>query len=150
NPSNNLRSILNVTGTINGTSSVTVEDGASLSGTGSINTTSLSGLIVFKNGGRLAAGDAYTGTVGTLTLGGHLSFEAGAEWELQFIGTTVNSVNLIGTIDSLDNVSLVAGETFNPVNDIPYWLLLNDGVDSITGGFANLSTDPNPALGDYE
>jgi|GEM_PF-5870326 len=138
-------STLNVTGSITGTSNVHVDkEGARLSGTGII-TTAITGKVLIDSGGILAPGDVLLNGTGNLTIVSDLEFNAGALWELNVDGDFSSSLTLQGDFESsLSNITLTAGATMNPLMDNAYWLLNNDGTDSLTGMFANLINGPLP------
>ncbi|MDB6155103.1 MAG: hypothetical protein JWL90_3556 [Chthoniobacteraceae bacterium] len=108
-----------------------------LGGTGSISTV---------GGVRIGARGTLTGgtleTAGTLSLTGDLNFTAGGKLFVNFnaLGGS-DRINLTGAVDLTDAVldgDWVAGGLTGANH--PYWLLINDGADSIGGTFANLSS----------
>nr|WP_245323354.1 autotransporter domain-containing protein [Bradyrhizobium stylosanthis] len=85
--------VLDVEGSLNGTSSATVQSGAVLMGTGSI----VSPIVSVDSGGTLAPGNGSAGTV--LTLDGSLAFASGAFYLVQVNPSVAASTTVTGTAD---------------------------------------------------
>ncbi len=88
-------------------------------------------------------------TVGHLTITGDLSFSAGGTLFANFDGAGgVDQLSVNGTVDISD--AFLAGDWLagGPTGvDSRYWLILNDGGDSIVGTFANtIDTSSSAAL----
>ncbi|WP_035964216.1 autotransporter outer membrane beta-barrel domain-containing protein [Bradyrhizobium sp. YR681] len=85
--------VLDVEGSLNGTSSVTVQSGAVLMGAGSI----VSPIVSVDSGGTLAPGNGSAGTV--LTIDGSLAFASGAFYLVQVSPSAAASTMVTGTAD---------------------------------------------------
>ncbi len=88
-------------------------------------------------------------TVGHLTITGNLGFSAGGRLLANFGGSSgVDRLSVNGTVDisgAILSGDWLAGGPTGP--DSRYWLILNDGNDSIVGGFANVvETSPSAVL----
>ena len=117
-----------VTGSISG-SAVTVEDGGILVGAGMI------GLLVAESGGSVAPG-ASPGTLST----GSVTFESGSQLQIELGGTGSNAYDLLNVTGSVTlagdaQISLFGG--FTPQIGDTFFVIVNDGSDSVLGSFAN-------------
>jgi len=135
---------LEVNGSL-GSGTVTVQTGASLGGTGSI-----AGAVNVQAGGFLAPGNS-PGILqtGNLTVSGMFDAEiAGAARGV--LG--YDSVGVTGSVtlgaDSELAVTLLNG--FRPARDSLYFLIVNDGSDSVVGTFKGLADGSTFRLGDWE
>ncbi|MES2570909.1 MAG: PEP-CTERM sorting domain-containing protein, partial [Verrucomicrobiota bacterium] len=119
----------NATGILGGTGTITTVGGVQIGTLGTL------------TGGTLA-------NVGTLSLTGDLNFSQGGTLFANF-NTTGGSdrISLTGAVNLTDAIlggEWLSGGLTGSTN--PYWLLVNDGDDEITGTFSNLSlTSPNAA-----
>ena len=134
---------MQVTGNL-GTGTVTVNNGASLSGTGTV------GGVAVQRGGILTGG--VDGGVGKLTVNGNLTFSAGGilNWKLAnasgLAGTGFDSFDVRGTLDlrglttgstlQFNILNAVGGTTGFYTNETSQWL-----VASTTNSIAGFSTD---------
>ncbi len=106
-----------------------------LGGSGTIE--SLLGGVRIGTHGTLTGGTL--NSTGTLEIAGNLEFSSGGSFFANIeAGGTSDTIQLTGTLD-ISGAVLGGTVTGGPVAfDNRYWLIINDGVDAITGGFANL------------
>ncbi|NWC92605.1 MULTISPECIES: autotransporter domain-containing protein [unclassified Pseudomonas] len=129
---------LEVDGKLGG--SLTVENGATLAGTGTVGTTTLA------SGAILAPGNSAT-PVGTLNVNGNLTFAPGSTYQVQIPpgSTTSSLVNVTGTANLAGSVVHI-GENGNYAGSSTYTILtadqLNGTFDSVSSNLAFLT----PAL----
>ncbi|WP_417813455.1 autotransporter domain-containing protein [Thalassospira alkalitolerans] len=124
---------LSVNGSI--TSAVTVEDGATLGGTGTVGQTTIS------SGGTHAPGNS----IGTQTIIGNYTLGNGSVLEIE-VDSAGNSDKVIvnGTVDitgSTLNVKGVADNNFSGDATYSYIIIENDGADAVIGDFATIDND---------
>ncbi len=134
---------LDVVGSITNSSAVLVLADGRLSGTGSINSP------VNVQGGTLAPGYSTAFGLGSLTLAGPLNFAS--TWEVNLDGPDAGLLVLNGALNAnLSDITLAPGDLFNPIANIPYWLLDNRGGTALVPGdqFANMIAT-SPAAGLY-
>jgi len=124
---------LMVNGVLPANSFVAVNSSATLSGSGSIGSA-----VTINNNGTLSPGNG----IGTLNAGG-LTFSSGSSLSLDITGTTpatgYDQVNVTGGV-SLNGGSIsinLGGFVPNQNTDI-FYVILNDGVDPVSGTFAGL------------
>ncbi|OEY70104.1 hypothetical protein BI198_11400 [Rheinheimera salexigens] len=130
---------LNITGALNGTTGATIGSGGVLEGTGSIFATSSTNTLTVQSGGTLSPGGSGSGIV---TINGNLTIASGGVLTAQIAGTVLgsgyDSVTVNGAID-VSSASLNVSHSYTPGLGDSYRLLVNDGIDSITGSFTGLS-----------
>jgi fibronectin-binding autotransporter adhesin len=120
---------LELTGIIQNSPVIVLPNGR-FSGTGTVNS-SLS-----IQGGTLAPGSQALFGLGTLTLNGNLSFAS--TWEVSIDGPDASLLQHNGTfLGSLDDITLAAGTTFNPVLDLPVQIYA--GTSTPSGLFDNFT-----------
>lgn len=141
---------LAVNGTLHGTP-VFVNSGGTLSGSGSISLERTGSLqadaaVLLAAGGTINPGNS-PGTLSTgslFTTGGTVNFELGGNTPGTYDALNVTgSLNLTGT--TIANFSLFGGYVNTPT-DI-FYLLVNDGSDSILGGFSGLPEGTTVTIG---
>ncbi|AMW83886.1 autotransporter [Pseudomonas yamanorum] len=126
---------LEVDGKLGGT--LTVDSGATLSGIGTVGTTTLA------NGAILAPGNSAT-PVGTLNVNGNLTFAPGSTYQVQIPpgSTTSSLVNVSGTANLAGSV-VHLGENGNYAGSSTYTILtanqLNGSFDSVSSNLAFLT-----------
>lgn len=139
------------TDSVTNTGTITMANGAAINGVITSNsggvvrgpvggTGTYTGNQTFNSGSTLAAGG--TTAAGRLVLNGNLAMTAGSTFHQSLNGSTVTTgfdrVEVFGTID-LGGATLAGDVTgFNPSSTDLYFILLNDGDDSVTGTFAGL------------
>ncbi len=128
---------LNVHGSLASGSTVTVQNTATLGGSGTV-----AGAVNVQSGGKVAPGTS-PGILNT----GSISFSSGSTFQVEIGGTTAGNaitnhdqLNVTGTV-SLGNATLttLAFNSFVPVVGNKFTILVNDGSDLITGTFKGLA-----------
>ncbi|TVS20446.1 MAG: hypothetical protein EA424_03935, partial [Planctomycetaceae bacterium] len=123
--------ILLVNGSTAAGSSVSIEDGASLGGTGSVG-----GTVTAEDGGTVAPGSS-TGILAT----GSVAFESGSIFAVDIngtgVGTDYDQLDVTGTVD-LDDANLDVTLGFTPEPGHSFTIINNDGADPVGGAFAGL------------
>ena len=120
---------------------VVVDQNGRLSGGGTINGP------LQVNGGTLAPGDASLLGLGTLTVNGDLSFAS--TWEVSFQGTDASLLLHNGDfLGDIDGVTLAPGQTFEPVNLVPYQIYQGSGQTGVSGLFDNFTPGGVSGFGD--
>lgn len=129
---------------VNGTlrhGAVTVANGATLGGSGTI-----TGALHVANGGRLTPGNS-PGVLHT----GNLSLATGSIFSAEITGPNTNpgvdydQLNVTGSVSLDGDLALSLNNGLVTVGSL-YFLIVNDGMDAISGAFANInggSTDPD-------
>jgi fibronectin-binding autotransporter adhesin len=121
---------LSVNGSI--VSSVTVEDGGTLSGTGSV------GSVTVEHGGTYAPGNS----IGTQTVNGDLTLSTGSALETEVDATGgADRLVVTGTVDLTGAVLkvLAAGGAYAPSTE--YLIIDNAGASAVVGAFAGVSAN---------
>ncbi|MGO4741761.1 autotransporter-associated beta strand repeat-containing protein [Bosea sp. 2KB_26] len=114
---------LSVNGVLSASSQVTVNPGGTLGGNGTVTTTQI-------NGGTLSPGNS----VGTIAIGGNLSFTAGSTYRAEIQGATADRADVAGTASLAGTLQLVGlGGSYRFSS--PYTLL------SATGGLGGTRFD---------
>jgi outer membrane autotransporter protein len=124
---------LTVNGSIALSSGVAVNSGGTLAGTGTVSST------VVNSGGTLAPGN---GNVGTLTVHGNLTFNAGSIFLVDVTPATASKVNVTGTASLNGTVEAV----FAPGSYLTNAYTILTATGGRTGTFANLVTVNLPAF----
>ncbi len=124
---------LSVNGSI--TSAVTVQNGATLGGTGTVGQTTIS------SGGTHAPGNS----IGTQTINGNYTLGNGSVLEIE-VDSAGNSDKVIvnGTVDITGatlNIKGVVDNDFSGEASYSYIIIENDGADAVTGDFATIDND---------
>ena len=113
-----------------GSGVVTVASGGTLSGTGAV-----AAPVTVASGGTIAPG----ASPGILTVNGDVVFQAGSKFAAELNGTTPGALcdQLVvnGAID-LGSADLLLGLGYAPTYSDFFYLILNDGADSVTGSFS--------------
>ncbi|WP_290622132.1 Ig-like domain-containing protein, partial [Arsukibacterium sp. UBA3189] len=129
---------LNLTGALSGTTGATIGSGGTLEGSGSLFATSSANTLTVQSGGILSPGISGPGTI---TINGNLTIAAGGALTTQITGTVLgsgyDSVAVNGTVD-VSAATLNVSHSYTAGLGDSYRLLVNDGVDSITGSFSGL------------
>jgi fibronectin-binding autotransporter adhesin len=107
---------LSINGVNSGTGAVTVANGASLVGTGT-----LAGAVTVQNGGTLATGNS----IGTLTVGG-ANFAAGSLFSLEGNGAFFDSLVVTGNV-SISEGALISFDFLGPLTETSYTLITAAG-----------------------
>ena len=134
-----------VTGALGATSSLNVNTGATLGGTGSIFAANSTNSTQLNNGSTLAPGVVgINDGAGALTINGNLGFVSSSTLSANINGTTAGTghdqVVVKGTVNLTDsNLTLTRLGTYTPVAGSTYVLIDNDGSDAVTGTFASFS-----------
>ncbi|MFZ4598585.1 MAG: beta strand repeat-containing protein [Terrimicrobiaceae bacterium] len=138
--------IVSSSGAINASSAINVASGASLrynsstaAGSVSVNGTlggnGTVGAVTISSGGSLAAGNNGLGIINT----GNLTVSSGGGLVSEINGVTVGTgydqVNVTGSVNLSGNLTLSVG--FIPTYGNLFFLINNDGLDAVTGTFAN-------------
>lgn len=119
--------LLQVDGQLTRTATVTVFDGATLSGAGTIGSTSPTALTV-------RGGGTFAGTTSeSLVITGTLTMESLSKFEFTLNNTITDHIHATGTVTLQSNVSLQLAFDGLPVLDTPIYLLTSDV--GITGSF---------------
>ncbi|WP_193747550.1 Ig-like domain-containing protein [Cellvibrio sp. OA-2007] len=122
-----------VNGAIATSSGVTVASAATLGGTGTLPN------VAVANGGNLSPGDA---GVGILSIANGLTINSGGNLLLDIAGTTAGTqydqLNVTGTV-SLAGASIAVTHSYVAANGDTYEVIVNDGVDAITGTFTGIA-----------
>lgn len=114
-----------VNGSIAASSGVTVAAGATLGGTGIVPTTVVSGTLSPGN------------SVGTLTVQGGVTFNAGSTYRVEIVGVTSDLLTVSGSASLAGTIQLVAGGGFYSFNTA-YTVL---SAASVNGSFGTVSTE---------
>jgi len=128
-----------VTGSLNGTSSLTVASGATLSGTGSIFSAGSTSTVAVGSGATLSPG---LDGIGALGIRGNLSMSSGSTLRAEINGATAGSGYgqvLVNGAVTLNSAILTVNHDYTPGNGDTYTLLVNDAADAITGTFSGLA-----------
>ncbi|WP_232279989.1 Ig-like domain-containing protein [Shewanella denitrificans] len=129
---------LSLTGALSGTTGATIGSGGTLEGTGSLFATSSTNTLTVQSGGILSPGISGPGTI---TINGNLTIASGGALTAQITGTVLgsgyDSVAVNGTVD-VSSATLNVNHSYTAGLGDSYRLLVNDGVDSITGNFSGL------------
>ncbi|HWS26890.1 MAG TPA: autotransporter-associated beta strand repeat-containing protein, partial [Xanthomonadales bacterium] len=124
---------LRVNGNLLGTGAVSVANGATLAGSGT-----LSGATSVASGGILAPGQAAPGRLFTA----NVALVAGATFAAEITGATVatqyDQLDVTGTIN-LGGATLALSGAFVPTSGQSFVLIDNDASDAVTGTFAGLA-----------
>lgn len=116
------------------TSDVTVANGATIGGKGTIGS---GNTLTVQSGGNVAPGTS----PGILTTG-NVSFESGSVFNIELNGTTVGTqydqLNVLGTVAIGSNVELAATLNFTPSPGASFVIINNDGSDAVSGTFQGL------------
>jgi fibronectin-binding autotransporter adhesin len=130
---------LRITGSTSASSAVTVANGATLAGTGSV-----SGPIVVAGGGTITTGNS----PGVLTTGA-VTIPAGSSVPLKLNGTAPGTqydrLNVLGTVTLGGTLTVSLG--FTPTIGQSFVILDNDGVDAVDAAFAGLPQDGTLLVG---
>lgn len=121
---------------------------ALLSGAGSIGSALQNTNVNIGPRGTLMPGNS----PGNLDLFGSLTMQAGSRWALSFDGADSGKLTLTGSfIGALNNITLVAGDAFDPTPNVPLWALNNQGPTAFNPAdlFANASATPPPGTSLY-
>ena len=114
-----------------------------LGGTGAI--TSSGGVRIGSHG---TVSAALTTTIGALAVTGDVGFSSGGILHVDIDGSGANDVlNVAGAVDLTGAIldgTWLAGASIGP--DSRYWAIINDGIDPITGTFANASLSSSYAF----
>ncbi|MBX3619149.1 MAG: DUF4347 domain-containing protein [Rhizobacter sp.] len=130
---------LQVDGALGATSSVTVASGGTLAGTGSVFANASSNTLTVQSGGTLSPGDS---GAGTLTVNGNLSMASGSTLAVDINGTSADTQYDQVIVNGTANVS---GATLSATHGYAagafdsYAVIVNDGVDAVTGTFSGLA-----------
>lgn len=130
---------------INGsiTSNVTVANGATVGGTGTINS---GNTLTVQSGGTVAPG-----TSPGILNSGNVTLQSGAAFNVELNGTTVGTqydqLNVTGTVTIESNVTLTASLGFTPSPGDTFVIINNDGSDAISGTFNGLAQGALLSLG---
>jgi T5SS/PEP-CTERM-associated repeat protein len=107
-----------------------------LGGTGTINATA--GGVTIGTRGTLTAGTL--ASVGTLTINGNVDFSTGGQLFMNLgAGGASDRIQLNGTLNIEGALLALSTNSASIAPGSYHWLVVNDGTDSITGSFANLS-----------
>jgi autotransporter-associated beta strand protein len=123
-----------VNGSIASSSLTTVNNGAVLSGTGTVGNTQI------NSGGTFAPGSGAPGT--SITVRGNLAFQSGAIYLVQVNSTTASSANVTGTASLGGTVqAMFAPGIYNPGRS---YNILHQTIGTLGGTFQNLQTTNLP------
>ena len=130
---------LNVTGTLENTSAMTVNSLGVVSGTGSVFAVGSTNSINFIAGSTLSPGVAGPGL---LTINGNLTMASNSTLAVDINGTTSGAEHdavAVNGIVTVTGVNLVATHGYTSTLGDAYSILTNDGVDAINGNFSGLA-----------
>lgn len=132
---------LSVTGALGGTSAVSVQDGATLGGTGSIFAVSSANMLTVLNGGTLTPGVAGTaGGVGKLTVNGDLRLSGGFAVDIAgsggVAGTDYDQVAVSGAVQLNGGTLTISRAAGHTTAGYAYTLIDNDDADPVGGAGA--------------
>jgi len=145
-----------VSGSLSGTAGISVADGATFGGTGTI-TVASGGQVSISGGttgGTLAPGNLGVGNTsqpgiltitdpGTPALGGTLSLAATSHLSLQLGGTTAGTqydqIVVNGTVSLAGDATISLFNDYTPTIGDKLYLIINDGSDAIAGTFSSIN-----------
>ena len=117
-------------------STVTVNTGAEVGGTGALGATTIqSGGTIFP-GTSFAPGLLGTGNL-TLSAGGHLAIELGGVSGTGTPATLYSELNVTGTVSLAGDVQITLFPGYSPTVGDTFYVILNDGSNGVTGAFSN-------------
>jgi autotransporter-associated beta strand protein len=128
-----------VTGSISGSSLTTVNNAATLGGTGT------TGAVNALSGGTILPGSATApGLLNTknfsLASGAHLSLALGGTTGTGTSGTSYGEVKVTGSVTLGGDAQISLFGAFTPALNDTFFVILNDGSDAVSGSFSNAST----------
>lgn len=133
-----------VTGTLLPVAQVTVNNGGTLGGTGSIG--ALGGTMSAASGGTVDPGLA-AGTTGTLN-SGSVGFNAGSTYHVDINSAALfDQLNVTGLVALAGNLNVTLNGGFNPVLNQTFVIVNNDGNDAVVGTFNGLAEGGFVVLG---
>jgi fibronectin-binding autotransporter adhesin len=141
---------LAVNGTNSGSGAVTVWNGGTLKGTGTIAGNSTAGAIVVNNGGTLAPGDI--STTGILTVNNAVTLQSGSTFSARVNGATAGTqydqlLVTSGTVTLAGSLSLSGG--YSPNSSDVIFLVNNTGTGALSGTFSNYADGSTVAVGGF-